>query len=441
MKLPQPVQFILERFRQHGFEAYVVGGCVRDSLNGETPHDWDICTSALPEQTKACFADCSVAEIGIKHGTISVVLDHQLYEITTYRIDGDYLDNRHPKQVQFTPSLREDLARRDFTINAMAYAEDTGVVDLFGGEKDLKAHVIRCVGNPDNRFQEDALRILRALRFASRLNFSIEKETSDAIHRNAALLRHIAAERIREELIGILCGKGVEPILNDYRDVIAVFIPELIPTFDFDQHNPHHCFDVYRHIVRSVSLIEPEPVLRLAMYFHDIGKPPVCLTGKNNVCHFRGHPTISADIASSIFHRFRFSNEITRTCLLLITYHDARYQGSSRQLKRLLQVLGEENMRRLFKVQMADLMAQSDFRREEKRAALEAMIKETNKILAEHQCFTLRQLAVNGNDLKALGITDGKQIGQMLHQLLEEVTDDLLPNEKDALEKRASQLR
>lgn len=440
VKLPQSVQFILERLHRQGYEAYVVGGCVRDGLNGEAPHDWDVCTSALPEQTKACFADCGLVEIGIKHGTIAVVLDHQPYEITTYRIDGEYLDNRHPEQVKFTPSLREDLARRDFTINAMAFAEETGVIDLFGGVNDLHNRLIRCVGNPDKRFQEDALRILRALRFASRLNYTIEKDTSDAIHRNAPLLQHIAAERIREELIGILCGKGVETILNEYRDVIAIFIPELTPTFDFDQHNPHHCFDVYRHMVRSVSLIAPEPILRLTMYFHDIGKPQVSLRGENGIGHFRGHPTLSADISSSVFHRLRFSNEVTRSCLLLITYHDARYRGSHRQIKRLLQILGEENMRRLFQVQLADLMAQSDFCREEKRAALEAMMEETNRILTERQCFTLKQLAINGHDLISIGITDGKQIGEVLHQLLEEVIDETLPNEKNALEKRALEL-
>lgn len=441
MILPQPVQLILQRLLEHGFEAYAVGGCVRDSLNGTEPHDWDICTAALPEETKACFSDYPVAQIGIRHGTISVIIDHEPYEITTYRIDGDYLDNRHPAQVTFTPSLREDLARRDFTINAMAYSDAAGIVDLFGGEKDLKKHLIRCVGDPDERFQEDALRILRALRFASRFDFSIEKKTSEAIHRKAGLLRNIAAERLRDELVGILCGKGVEPILNEYRDVLAVLIPEFIPTFDFDQHNPHHCFDVYRHILRSVSLIEADPVLRLTMLFHDIGKPQVCLEGKNGVRHFRGHPTISADIASAVFHRLRFSNDTTQTCLQLITYHDVRYKGSKSQLKRLLRILGEKNMQLLFKVQLADLMAQSDYRREEKRAVLNEMIAMTNKILEEQQCFTLKHLAVNGRDLIAIGITDGKQIGNVLRGLLEEVIEEKQPNEKTALLKRAEELQ
>ena len=255
MKIPQNANLIIHRLQNAGFEAFAVGGCVRDSLLGLTPHDWDICTSAKPEQIKACFEDFNTIDIGIKHGTVAIIVDKEPFEVTTYRVDGEYRDNRHPESVTFTSNLREDLARRDFTVNAIAYNEEYGIADFYGGESDLKNRLIRCVGNPDERFREDALRILRALRFASCYRFSIENETAAAIHRNSGLLNNIASERIQSELVRLLCGDGAEDILNEFRDVFAVFIPELAETFDFDQKNKHHRYDVFQHITHSVGLI------------------------------------------------------------------------------------------------------------------------------------------------------------------------------------------
>lgn len=433
MNLPEQPQWIIEKLRQQGFEAYAVGGCVRDSLLGMTPHDWDICTSAKPEQIKACFDGFQTVDIGIQHGTVAIVLDHIPYEVTTYRIDGEYADNRHPSSVTFTSSLREDLARRDFTVNAIACNAAGEIADPFQGRRDLKNRLIRCVGNPDRRFEEDALRILRALRFASCYRFQIEAKTAAAIHRHAGLLRRIAVERIQTELSRLLCGDGVEQILNDYRDVIAVFVPELRETFDFDQHNPHHCYDVYRHIVHSVSLVPQEPLLRLTMLFHDIGKPRVCTVDMLGHCHFKGHQQVSADIAVDVLRRLRFPTELIHTCEQLVIYHDVRYNGEKSQIKRILNKLGEENFRRLFSVQYADTLSQSAYQREEKLRKLALAQAQLEEILCEQQCFSLHQLAVNGRDLIGAGVPQGMEIGRILHLLLENVIDEKLPNEKAAL--------
>lgn len=431
--IPEAPKQIINTLRQHGFEAYAVGGCVRDSLLGLTPHDWDVCTSAQPEEIKACFSQLETNDVGIAHGTVMVILHHQPYEVTTYRIDGDYKDNRHPESVTFTRDLREDLARRDFTVNAMAYDENDGLIDAFGGVKDLKNRLIRCVGDPDARFREDTLRILRALRFASCYRFSIEAQTAAAIRRNASLLHHIAIERITAEFTKLLCGDGAEEILNEYREVIAEFIPELRQTFDFEQRNKHHIFDVYRHITRSVALAEPEPLLRYTMLFHDIGKPRACTEDKNGTRHFKGHPSYSADIAAEVLRRLRLPNNLTEPCLQLILYHDVRYNGSVKQIRRLLNKLGEKQMRALFRVQRADTLAQSEYLREEKLRLLDIAEEQTEQIVREKQCVTLRQLAVNGRDLIDLGVRDGRTIGRLLERLLELVMDEELPNEKAAL--------
>ena len=433
MKIPQNAKIIINKLRSAGYEAYAVGGCVRDSLLGITPHDWDICTSAKPDEIKACFRGFDTVDIGIRHGTVAVIIDSQPFEVTTYRIDGEYRDNRHPESVTFTTNLREDLSRRDFTVNAIAYNEEYGIADFYGGESDLKKRLIRCVGNPDERFREDALRILRALRFASCYSFSIETETAAAIHRNAGLLKNIAVERVQAELTRLLCGRGVENILNEFRDVFAVFIPELAETFDFDQKNKHHCFDVFHHITHSVSLIDSDPILRLTMLFHDIGKPRVCTTDKHGSRHFKGHQLVSAEIARNVLSRMRFPNETIETSVTLIVYHDVRFNGTLSQVKRVLNKIGGVNMRRLFCVQFADTLSQSDYLRDEKLSKIDLAKAQLEQILTEKQCFSLRQLAVNGRDLIGIGIVDGKQIGSLLSYLLECVIDDTLPNEKAAL--------
>ncbi len=371
--------------------------------------------------------------IGIQHGTVAVILDRQPYEVTTYRIDGEYKDNRHPESVTFTSNLREDLARRDFTVNAIAYNEESGIADFYGGESDLNKRLIRCVGNPDERFREDALRILRALRFASCYSFAIERNTAAAVHRNARLLRNIASERIQAELVRLLCGDGAEEILNGFRDVFAVFIPELAETFDFDQKNKHHCYDVFHHITHSVGLIESDPILRLTMLFHDIAKPLVCTTDSRGARHFKGHQLVSADIARNALSRLRFPSETIETCVTLIIYHDVRFNGTVPQVKRVLNKLGDENMRRLFKVQYADTLSQSEYMREEKLRKIDTAKAQFEQVMARQECFSLRQLAVNGRDLIAAGITDGREIGRVLAFLLDSVIDEALPNEKAAL--------
>ena len=439
--IPQNAQTVISTLAAKGFEANVVGGCVRDALLGTAPHDWDVCTNAEPAQVEDCFRAFKTFDAGIKHGTVTVVVDGELIEVTTYRIDGVYADNRHPDRVSFTKSLAEDLARRDFTINAMAYCDKDGITDPFGGREDLKRGVIRCVGDPDLRFGEDALRILRALRFASRLGFSIHYATAESIHKNAALLNSISAERIRDELMGILCGSGAEQILNEYRDVIAVIIPELAECFDFDQCNKHHVYDVYRHITRSVGVSRNHPLIRLTMLLHDIGKPQSCTQDSDGTKHFKGHQKISADISRTVLRRLRFSNITIDNCLRLVLFHDVRFNGSKRLVKRVLNHIGEDNMRLLFEVQLADLLAQSDYKREYKlNGVLNAQLQ-LEEILRQNDCFSLKQLALNGRDLINAGITDGRQIGKILYFLLDEVIDEKLANEKNALLARALEVK
>ena len=431
IELPAAAGWILSDLEKAGYEAYIVGGCVRDSLMGNTPKDWDITTSAKPQDVKKIFRN--TYDTGIEHGTVSVRFGTEIYEVTTYRVDGNYSDHRRPDAVEFTASLAEDLKRRDFTMNAMAYHPRTGLVDLYGGCRDIEQKRIRAVGDPMERFDEDALRILRGLRFASVYGFAVEPQTARSIHQNAALLQNIAQERIREELTGMLCGKNVLKTADEFRDVIAVAIPELTETFDFPQRNKHHQYDVWRHILHSVAAIDSEPLLRMTMLLHDLGKPRACTTDEKGANHFKGHQQISADLAEVILKRLRFPNVFVQSCLQLILYHDVRFDGSEKQVKHVLQALGEEQMRLLFKVQRADLAAQSDYRRLQKLAAVDAAERQTEKVLQQRQCFSLKQLAVNGVDLIALGIPEGRAVGAALQALLTAVMNNELPNEKTAL--------
>lgn len=440
INIPENAKKIINRLTDCGYEAFAVGGCVRDALIGNNPHDWDICTNAMPEQMKECFNGFTTFDAGIKHGTLSVVIDSEIFEITTYRIDGSYSDNRHPNCVSFTSDIVRDLARRDFTVNAMAYNDVIGIVDPFDGKADLRDKIIRCVGDPDKRFNEDALRILRALRFSSRLGFQIETKTAASIHKNAHLLNNISAERIRDELTGILCGDRVEDILNTYRDVIAVFIPEIAETFDFDQRNKHHVFDIYSHITHSVGIITNHPLTRLVMLFHDIGKVRACTQDADGTRHFKGHQQISADMAKVILQRLRFPNTVIDDCLKLIVYHDVRFNGSQSQVKRVLHQIGEVNMRLLFDVQYADIMSQSVYQREKKLQMLTMARKQFESVIAENACFSLKQLSVNGNDLIEIGITDGRQIGKILNCLLNDVIDEKIKNERSLLISKAKEI-
>lgn len=439
--LPKNVKLIIDILNKNGFEAFVVGGCVRDSIIGLTPHDWDICTNAKPEEIKNCFSNFNTFDSGLKHGTISIVIDSEVFEVTTYRIDGAYSDNRRPDSVTFTSDITKDLARRDFTVNAMAYNEQYGLLDPYGGRNDLSEKIIRCVGNSDFRFNEDALRIIRALRFASVYDFVIENETSESISKNADLLKNIAVERISVEFNKLLCGNGAEEILNNYRDVIAVFIPEIKPMFDYSQHTKHHNRDLWRHTTYSVKSIDKMPLLRMSMLLHDIGKPKACKRDEDGTCHFKGHPKYSAEIAETILRRLKYPTNFIETCVTLIKYHDVRFNGSKRQLRHVMNAIGDKNVELLLKIQRADIMAQSDYKHKEKLEKLNLACRVYEEILADKDCFTLKQLEINGNDIKKLGVTEGVKIGKILKMLLSLVIEDKLENEKSALLNKAEEIR
>ena len=433
IQLPENVQLILDVLNKNGYEGYIVGGCVRDSLLGLIPNDWDVCTNALPEKVKECFSGYNIFDAGIKHGTISVVIDKEIYEITTFRIDGEYTDNRHPDKVIFTDDVTKDLSRRDFTINSIAYNDTKGIIDPFNGIKDLKENILRCVGVPDNRFNEDALRILRALRFASTYNFTIDKDTSTSILKNSNLLSNIAYERIQVEFDKLLCGQGAELILNEYREVFAVIIPELRVMFNYNQNNIHHNRLLWEHTIASVSAVKSDPLLKMTMLLHDLGKPQSCKTDEKGVSHFWGHQDISASYADNILRRLKYSNAFIADCVTLIKYHDVRFDGNKRHIKRVAKIIGINNMHRLFAVQYADIMAQSNYKKNNKLELLEKSKVAFDELINKNSCFSLKQLDINGNDLIELGVKKGKRIGEILDVLLDAVIEEKLKNEKSVL--------
>ncbi len=432
MLIPEHITKAVDLLNHEGYEAYLVGGCVRDALLGVSPKDYDITTSALPEQTKEIFREYHVIETGIKHGTVTVVIDHSPIEITTYRVDQKYLDHRHPESVVFTSSLKEDLARRDFTINAMAYHPQTGIIDLYDGKKDLKTCTIRCVGDPETRFNEDALRILRALRFASRYDSPIDESTEKAMRKCSMLLREISAERIASELNEILCGKGIRRILTEETDILGVPIPELLPMKGFDQNNPHHIYDVLTHTAVAVESIPPEKVLRLSALFHDIGKPLSYSVDENGVGHFYGHAKKSETIAAKILKRLKYDNETTDSVLTLVKYHDLHLEENEKSIKRLLRKIGPEMFDKLILLYRADNLAQAPAFRY-RQEGFDRLSTLAEKVLSEEQCFSLKDLAVNGSDLIRMGYKPGPKIGTVLDKLLTKVIDGKLNNEKDEL--------
>ncbi len=430
--LPTPVARALSVLEACGYQGYIVGGCVRDCLLGRTPNDWDVTTNATPEEMKACFADFRVIETGIRHGTLTVIIDGMQLEITTYRNDGEYLDNRHPVQVTFSQKIEDDLSRRDFTVNAMAYHPNRGLVDLFGGRADLQAKTVRAVGEAKTRFEEDGLRILRAIRFAAVLDFDIAEDTAKAIHDCKALLSGIAAERIREELCKLICGRGAVRILRDYIDVIAVFLPELYRCVGFEQNTKYHCYDVFEHTLHALELYEGDDLLTcLGILLHDIGKP-LCYTEDEQGGHFKGHAPVGVEITREVLSRLRFDNETIRRMELLVEWHDIPLSAEKKRVKRLMQRLPDQDILRLLEIKRCDRLAHApDFQELPPELALIPAV--IDEIRAEDACLSLRTLAVDGDDLMALGIPKGKQIGQMLQALLDEVIEERLPNEKDAL--------
>lgn len=417
--------------RAAGYEAWIVGGCVRDLLMRKMPHDWDMTTSAEPEESKEVFKEFHTIDTGIKHGTVTVMMEGEPLEITTYRVDGEYKDNRRPEEVKFTRSLDEDLLRRDFTMNAIAYAPENGLADHYGGKADIELGIIRCVGEATKRFREDGLRILRALRFASVLGFEIEKNTAAAIRAERELLRNISAERIHEELTKLLCGKNAAAVLGEYAEVIGVVMPEILPMVGFEQHNEHHCHDVWEHTVAAVANIPSEPALRWAALFHDMGKPSTFSMGEDGVGHFYGHAPKSAEMADEIMTRLRFDNGSRDRILTLVRHHDGPLEADAKFLKRKLGKLGEKGFFDLVALCRADNMAQAEaYRyRQEHYDEVERIARE---ILAGDNCFTLKSLAVNGHDLMAIGYK-GREVGNALQMLLEAVMDEKVENEKEAL--------
>lgn len=432
IRLPDGAAFVLQRLKEHGYCGYVVGGCVRDSLLGRAPKDWDICTDALPDEMQRVFRDQHVIETGLKHGTLTVMYDHEPYETTTFRVDGEYTDHRHPDEVRFVTDVVDDLSRRDFTINAMAWNPETGLVDAFGGQEDLKRGLIRCVGDPEKRFGEDALRIMRALRFASVYGFDIEAGTSAAIHRLKATLAGVAAERIRVELAKLLCGQGAGHILRQYRDVIFTILPQLAPMDGFDQRTPFHAYDVWEHTVRAVENAPATEVLRLTMLLHDSGKPGCFTVDEQGVGHAWGHQQASAEIAEEALAYLRVDNATRDRVLTLVEHHDWPMSTERTLLKRRLNRLGEEALYQLIDVQRADAMGKGTMPAGEIDAQTAAIRQALTELIAEKPCVTLKDMAVGGRDLMAEGVT-GKALGETLQWLLGEVLNERVANERGAL--------
>ncbi len=431
IRIPEYAKVAMKALNDCGYSAFVVGGCVRDSIMGKEAHDWDMTTSAEPEETLEVFKDFRTIPTGLKHGTITVLIDGEPLEITTFRIDGTYTDNRRPDSVNFTRNIENDLSRRDFTVNAMAYNEKDGVVDLFGGISDIENKIIRCVGDADKRFGEDALRIMRALRFSSVLGFEIEKETAESIKRNKHLLKNIAPERIRVELEKLILGDDAERILLDFSDVISEIIPELGKTVGVEQNCIYHIYDVWHHIVKSVAVSEKNKYVRLAMLFHDIGKPQKKTTDENGADHFKYHALLSADMAYSILKRLRYDNKTVKLVTDLILHHDDRLYDAPQKVKKHASKFGFDFLELLDKVSRADILAQNP-QMHHRLSDCDSYMKLVREIREEKGCLSLSDLEINGNDLISLGYR-GKEIGKTLEMMLDKVLKSEIENKREKL--------
>ncbi len=433
IKIPQDVKNVMDILTQNGHKAYIVGGCVRDTIMNREPNDWDVTTDASPERIKELFASFRTVDTGIQHGTVLIVSGKTPVETTTFRIDGEYTDNRHPDSVKFTHNVEDDLARRDFTINAMAYNETDGLIDPFGGIKDIENKIIRCVGDPDKRFNEDALRIMRAIRFASVLGFTIDEATSDSLIKNETLLTSIAVERISTELIKLLCGENVFYVLSTYRSVIGVFIPELKLEFDFVQHGKKHGYDVWMHTVHTVNNIENDPVLRLTMLLHDCGKVATHKLDENGNSTFRSHAAVGGVIAENILRRLRMSKSYISTVSYLVSIHDKEVPETRTDVKKYIRDLGEENFIRLMKIRRADKSGLAKGFRDITDKLIFAY-STFDDVMNNNEPYCLAQLAVNGNDIKKY--VGSNEIGSALASLLDMVIENPALNEKETLLKK-----
>ncbi|MHA9739730.1 CCA tRNA nucleotidyltransferase [Robinsoniella peoriensis] len=434
--LPEQVKTIIEKLEENGYEGFAVGGCVRDALLFRNPDDWDITTSAKPEQVKELFK--RTVDTGIQHGTVTVLLDREGFEVTTYRIDGEYEDSRHPREVCFTSNLTEDLKRRDFTINAMAYSEKRGLVDEFDGVLDLKQGIIRCVGNPEERFSEDALRILRAVRFAAQLGFQIEEKTFSAIRRLAPHLSHISAERIQTELLKLIVSPHPETLRLAWEaGITAVILPELDRMMETPQNNPHHILNVGEHTLKALQEVRADKVLRLSVLCHDFGKAATRTTDESGTDHFYVHAEVSSQMAKDFLKRLKLDNETLYQVEKLVKYHDYHPGTNARSVRKAIYKIGEDLFPKLLEVQRADVLAQSAYQQAEKLNDLKRIEEFYHRILEEKQCLSLKDLEVTGRDLIQAGMKPGKELGTCLQQLLEVVLDDPEKNNKEELLKIA----
>ncbi len=432
IELPEHVDNIIKILEDNGYEAYAVGGCIRDVILGRTPNDWDITTSALPKDVKRLFK--RTVDTGIEHGTVTVLINDKSYEVTTYRTDGEYKDSRHPENVEFVKELKEDLLRRDFTINAMAFNYEKGLQDPFGGYEDLKKKVIRCVGNPMERLSEDALRILRAVRFSAQLSFEIDEETENAIRILAPNLSKISAERICTELIKLIVSDHPEYLKKAYElGITKVILPELDIAFKTPQNNKYHIYSVGDHIIKTVQSIKADKVLRLTMLLHDIGKPESRKTDSDGVDHFKGHAEISVEMADAILKRLKMDNDTIRKVKILIKYHDLRFPAEIKNVRRAMNKIGTEMFPDFIKVQTADTLGKGDYGKEKMLEHLERIKELYGDVLKENQCVTLKQLAITGKDVMSLGLKPGPAVGELLNEALNLVIDDPEKNEKQYL--------
>ena len=427
----------IDLLKSNGFEAFLIGGSVRDFIMRLPIGDIDITTSATPTQVKKVFHDFRVIETGIKHGTVTVLIDNEPLEITTYRSEGTYSDNRHPDKVTFSKSLKDDVIRRDFTMNAIAYDFESGFCDLTSGMEDIKNETIRCIGDAQTRFNEDALRILRALRFSSVLGFTIEENTKNAIHECKDLLKNISAERIRDEFVKLISGKNAYNVLQEFADVIAVFIPEIKNSINFKQENRHHCYDVYTHTLKAVDTSKPDPVIRLSLFFHDIAKPLVAHFDEKGEQHYYGHPKKSAELTEKIMTRLRFDNETKNKVVTLVALHDSpimvndNIYPDKKRLKKIMSKIGKNLIYDLIHIKYCDNSAQNPlfFRGEDFYKTTSSIIDE---IISQQECFSIKDLKINGNDLISMGFK-GKEIGIILEKVLECVINEKIKNDYDEI--------
>lgn len=440
INIPAHALEVIEKLESKGFEAYVVGGCVRDSLMGITPLDWDICSNASPKESLKVFSRYHCIKTGLQHGTITVMVNKEPIELTTYRLDGNYSDNRHPDAVNFVQDLNEDLARRDFTINAMAYSPSRGLVDCYEGRKDLATRSLRCVGCARTRFEEDALRILRALRFASRFELNIDANTAIAMRQCRELLKNVSVERIFKELKGILVGKGARSMMMSFPEIFAIILPELAPMQQFEQHSRHHVYDVWGHSAQCVQNIPAKPSLRLAALFHDASKPDCFVLDEGGLGHFIGHEQDSAKLCEQVLRRLKSDNATIDCVKCLVFEHGRTFARTRAGMRRCLGKLGEERIRQLILLMRADIMAQSTYQRAEKNQLIDDAEVLLADVLSQFKCFNVQDLVIDGKDIMELGLKPGPQIRHILESLLAEVQEEKLDNGIDCLRQRAQQL-